>query len=498
MKNTVAYILIGLFIFVYVLLRALNIDITYDEAWSITSFSRLEVIHILNFTPTDANNHIINTLLIKAFRHLFGEATFVSRLPNVIAFAFYLFFSYKIANTFLRPLIGFCLFIALCCNPFLLDFFGLARGYGLALSFMVISIYYLLRFLHTYTFKYAFLSLILANFAVFSNFPLLNYWVALFFIIHFSYLVSREKEKRFYHLLGPNLFILFFLVAVIYEPLRKLVQNDSLYYGGNRSFYADTLQSLTAFSLYDPYNFEKVKNTLPLILGFLGLMAGATWLGKPRSCLRDLILQRKFQLTLLLLIPILSNIVQFYLLDSLYLIDRTALFYYPLIILVFFFYANDIGNPRLLWFSNTYILFICIALVSNQVKNLNLYKTITWDHDSRTREVLSYLQELGHSENKTIHLDSSWPIHSSIQYYLNKNLFNKVKYVKKELDSIADSAHFFLYYDKSLLKVVYNCKDHPIHHYEKDTLLQFPEEGIYLFGAIRDPAKTTHREKKQN
>ena len=463
-------------------------DITYDEGWTISSFSNLRTLDIITYTHCDANNHIANTLLIKLFHSIFGTSKFISRLPNVLAFAVYLLFSYKIATKFLNPLIGVSLFIALFSNPFLIDFFGLARGYGIALSFMIVSIYYVICFLETFKFKYAYFSLFAASFAVISNFPLINYWLGLFFTIHLAYYFKSKDRREILKLLGVNTGILIFLAFIIYEPIRKLVNTGSLFYGGHSDFYTDTLLSLTAFSLYDPYNLKSARLTLNIILGFLFFIFTISLVGKFQKL--RLLYDRKYLLAILLIIPIVSNIIQYYLFGTHYLIDRTALFYYPLIIIVFFFFANDITNLKLLIVSKISTLIICSGLVINLIIHLNLFKTITWDHDSRTTEILTYLNDMGTSENKTINLDSSWPFQSSLKYYLENNYYKKVRYIKKERDGISSNLDYYLYYDRHLWKVGYNNEKQPIHNYNKDTILQFPNEKIYLFSLVNDTNKT--------
>lgn len=471
------YIVISSIIFIYVFLRALLLEITYDEAWTIDSFVQLKLIHILNYTPINANNHILNTLLIKLFISLFGDFIIVSRLPNLIAFAFYLFYSYKISSRYLKPYMGIILFIALFCNPFLLDFFSLARGYGIALAFMISSLYYLIYFVSYYKLKTAYISLILASFSVLSNFPFLNYWLGVFFIIHFSYLLNRGNRKRFFKLLGISTIVLIALAIIIYEPIRKLVQFHGLYYGGNTGFFTDTLTSLTAYSLNQLNNHFIVSIILILFLSLFLITITLSLIGNPFQL--KLLSDRRFFLLLLLLIPILSSIVQFHVLGNLYLIDRAALFYYPLFIIVFVFWANDCRKYQTIFLFNSMILIV--ALIFNQIININIHKTITWDHDSQTTEILSYLNDYGKSSNRVVKLDSSWPFQSSIAYYINRNSFKNVNYVKKERYVVENNIDFYMYYDKPLLKVGYDCSKHPIHNYEKDTILQFPIEGIYLF-----------------
>lgn len=171
-KKTIqlVYLIIGILAFMYVLCRALKIGVTYDEVWTIKGFVSQNFISILNYSPCDANNHIVNTLLIKLF-FLFGNhSLFIARLPNVIAFIMYIIFSYKIADEYLSSFIGICLFSLLILNPFVLDFFSIARGYGLSLGFLMVSIYNFITYFSVKNPNNIIISLVFGAVAVLCNF----------------------------------------------------------------------------------------------------------------------------------------------------------------------------------------------------------------------------------------------------------------------------------------------------------------------------------------
>ena len=85
--------LLSLLAFTYVLLRAVILDITYDEAWSIGTYVTGTYKNIMTYVPCDSNNHLINSLLIKTLYLILPETTFVARLPSLLAFFLYLRFA---------------------------------------------------------------------------------------------------------------------------------------------------------------------------------------------------------------------------------------------------------------------------------------------------------------------------------------------------------------------------------------------------------------------
>jgi len=127
-------IIMLLAIWVYVLIRASNVAFTNDEAIS------YGVIHGVPTFVDSANNQWLNTWLMRVSQYAFGQSELALRLPNVAAFGLYgaaaiaLLFEVRHLEA---KVIGFALLVI---NPFLLEFFGLARGYGLSSAFLIAAV----------------------------------------------------------------------------------------------------------------------------------------------------------------------------------------------------------------------------------------------------------------------------------------------------------------------------------------------------------------------
>jgi len=67
------------------------------------------------------------------------------RLPNILAHVVYLICTLVLLKRFQHTILQIAGFVILNLNPFFLDFFFLARGYGLALAFLMMSLYLLVR-----------------------------------------------------------------------------------------------------------------------------------------------------------------------------------------------------------------------------------------------------------------------------------------------------------------------------------------------------------------
>ena len=129
---------------------------------------------------------------------VFGDSPFALRLPNILAHGLYLFFTAKIVLLHKRnALINLSLFILLNAHPYLLDFFSLARGYGLAIASMTAGLFYACRFVTCdQRTKNCILISTTGIIAVLSNFVLLDYYVPLLFLLSFFILIDKPKRGK--------------------------------------------------------------------------------------------------------------------------------------------------------------------------------------------------------------------------------------------------------------------------------------------------------------
>ena len=162
----------GIFLLAYVAIRANALSFTYDE---IVSYNTM-----LHFSPLsiglNANNHILNTYLMKISYACLGFSEFALRFPNVLSFPIYFYGAFSISKHLLAcfrlPTI-----VLLTAMPFVIDFFSLARGYGIGLGLMLFSLACLLNFQTTSRILWAFFGIVSAALAVMANFTFLNYFL---------------------------------------------------------------------------------------------------------------------------------------------------------------------------------------------------------------------------------------------------------------------------------------------------------------------------------
>jgi hypothetical protein len=192
---------LSLFLFGYEADRAARVALTYDEATTYRDYIAPGPLACLRFDS--ANNHFLNSVLAKLFSLLAGTSEFVLRLPNLLAFAVYLLFSFLILDRFVkRKVVAVGGFILLSANPYVLDFFSLCRGYGLSLAFLVASLYFLFSFLEDAprpepgSYRNLRYSLVAASLAVLSNFTLLDVYLGLCAIVFCLFVLQNLKARR--------------------------------------------------------------------------------------------------------------------------------------------------------------------------------------------------------------------------------------------------------------------------------------------------------------
>ena len=164
--------IIGVSLFFICCFRATVSGITYDESYT-----------YFNYTysiPTDcfysltakqeilANNHVLNSFLISCVESIskikFNE--FLIRLPNLICYIFYLIISYKLSKNYNY---NFLIFNILVFNYGVHEFFGLARGYGIACFLSLAGVYFLDKWYRTRKYNYLDICYYIFLFACYAN-----------------------------------------------------------------------------------------------------------------------------------------------------------------------------------------------------------------------------------------------------------------------------------------------------------------------------------------
>ncbi len=263
-KKPEHYVLLGLFllIWVYIMVKAHTVFYIHDEI--VTKWA-----YMINWNPfpyqgyVDANNHFLNSLFGGFFVRLFqDDAIGIIRLANILAFGLY-GFSIWAFKRFFRQKGAFYLWVVFFAfTPFILDFFALARGYGLSLALLTFALLQNALFFENNKTQH-FLGCILAwLLAVYANMTLMPF--ALAGILYCSVYLWKIHSGKWIVVSGIALIPLGYLVQYAFH----LKSIGKLYLGSGEGFFKNTIHPITEpiWSMKNPY-FDGL-----LVVGFLFIL----------------------------------------------------------------------------------------------------------------------------------------------------------------------------------------------------------------------------------
>jgi hypothetical protein len=422
LQDIILYVFAGCFLG-YIVLRAIKVGFTHDESFTWHYYVRNNFLDIFHNNPPNANNHMLNSLLAKVFTEIFGYNQLVLRLPAILAFILYLWVGIRISKRLKNTAWVVSAFVLINANPYLLDFFALSRGYALAHAFMLLGIYATLRLIETGNVRYTWYAMTAAAFSVFSVSTMIYFFAATAIVINMFY-VFRLKTGTSISLFGnwlrmniPVFTITALTTALVFEFIRKLIVYKQLYYGGNSNFYDNTLISLILGTSYDKLYFT---NQLNIIAWFLIAVVVAGWLMVTLKYLKQHTLEKDLSVVLVFLsLAVLFSLLHHQVLGGAYLIFRTSLFFYPLIICVLICLLHALRYTCNGWFTAGFgILLAGIALL-HFLGTMNLTHTPEWKYDASTRKMLEDVAaDLQPEKVKDpITIGIHWTFEPTINYY---------------------------------------------------------------------------------
>jgi hypothetical protein len=415
---------VGLLLFIFD--KAYNLSFTHDESYSYLHYVHQGFMDIISYKTPYTNNHILNTVFMKYCEVFFGNSEIALRLPNIVAFIIYSAFATLLLNRHCPKLVlpGYLLLVL---NPYLLDFFALARGYGLSIGFLLMSIYYLSIYFSTKQNKHLILFNVGAFLAVMSNFSLLNYYVAALIvynvIVYIDSKLNALNEKKVYHFYTFNKINLISVLLsgmVLYEPLRRISKKSMLDFGGKKGFLEDTVASSIDDLFFEAHVTEFYVIVLKTIVLFVTFYSFALiiikFIKKENDFFAKNIILVFINLTLLTIVLI--TLIQHVVLGNDFYVHRFALFFYPLFILNLTFLISYFYEKEFKWTSISFSYLFMILLSVNLFKNHSLTYFKDWKYDQNTKLVMQQLKkEHDKLPNKQMRLGVNWLFEPGTNFY---------------------------------------------------------------------------------
>lgn len=394
--------------------RSASLSMTHDESatWLYLQDNSILPILFLKDAWGTANNHYLNSLLIQWFSSILGDKEWVIRLPNTISYLLYGIASiYLIKRVFETK--GAQLMAAglIFLNVYLIDFFSLARGYGMSLAFHMVALVILYKWIKSrkpFLLVFLFAALTLAALSLFTHlifFPLYT-------ILVYCFLIWSYKRNAIPFQVSEIIIPLSFLILIsliVYVPVTTLSSNAEFLWGTpmlEESFKGLIKDSLQARA----YLGSETDGIIGVILA-LSIIAGVLQ--------RLKLLQKNDTATafhlgifLVFILMIFGIVFSKWIFGTLYPVDRKSTLYLPLIFLLVPYSIEFFKNNKVTTLIGAG--FLILSLIHFQDK-LEIDRTREWYYDYQTREYIELIAS--EIKDKDVDVGMNWTFYWSATYY---------------------------------------------------------------------------------
>ena len=397
---------IAVFALAWAVTRAAIQSITIDESVSYNLFASRHLYLWFN-----ANNHILNSALMYGFTRLLGPSQFTVRLPALIGAAFYISAAYRFcrllgASLFVQAAILVCLVF----NPFIFDYLVAARGYGLALGFLMWA---LVSFAESNVqggplVAACAISSACAGMSVSANFSFAFVNLSAMLAILFSAWRQRPKEKT--RLLAASVLPGAIIVALVCGYALSQANSSQFWYGAHSL--GDTFGTIVEASLFQ----TRFDFLTPFVFPLVGV-TGLLWL----TCVlvsrtKAPIARFGWAAAAIFAVTVGIHWTAFRLFGLLLPQDRTAIYFFPLFMMAAGVLASIPPLSRPGRFLHTGFLgaLAIMAVYFLLCLRLTYFKEWYWDKDvQRTYSVLSCLNR----EHQVTRVASTWEYRGPLNFY---------------------------------------------------------------------------------
>jgi len=419
-------------LFTYTFLRAYRLPFVHDEGVTFLLFLLDGPSALMDCYS--ANNHFLNTILMYCSAKLFGNGELALRLPNVLFHAVFMFAVFLFVRPrFSNPVLLACAFLILNMNPFMLDFFSLARGYGISMALMMLGIFFFLRGMknNARNQKDVLAAFWCAGLAAFANLSFLNFLAGILgaYLLADALEISRQNVYSSFAVIvrqvvgGTRFFykhIILMLLVLVPVGL-NFYKEKTLYYGGQSGFWQDTIVSLINSSGYDcsylPMYVAVVKFLVVIVVVMLVVFLTLQLTGRLSHGSMDILL-----MSLIASITAAAVMVQNCIFGTPYPMDRTALhflLYFGVICVLLAEYFMSSGRAIVRIAAVCLLVVLSSGSVGHALTNANLDHSLVWKYDADVKQMLVDIDaDISQRGIKgKIAFGISWTFEPSINYY---------------------------------------------------------------------------------
>ncbi|OYU97637.1 MAG: hypothetical protein CFE21_04920 [Bacteroidetes bacterium B1(2017)] len=449
--------------------------ITHDEAFSYEVYSPKNIKDILAFsTDVSANNHIVNSLYMKFIAAIGLEHTGVLRLVSSLSFLLFLFSLVSIAknqdNTW-----SLGLYLLACANPYLLDFFSLARGYGFSFACMAFSIFLFIKGMREPLSNKLFWAIQVATVAMLSNFNLVYFWSALN-LYHAILFLSQKNVQKAVLIKQVKTYVFPLLsLAYLLVVFGKLQAAQQLYFGGKDGFLNNVVEDQLWCYIYDN-NYAlnpqllAIWDITPIFLLVVAIGAGFFKSVRTNPAYREWIFTLFLVLVSALFIELNHRLTH-----SLYPIKRTGLFLSVLqsiSVMLFFRFLISLKYLKVPALITSYSL--ALVLFAHTLYSYNGMRFREIPYDCHHYEILSVLEKETKT-NEVLNLSANWQVGPALNFYRKTKNLSWMPIITR--DTLNTKANYLIVFDEDLPKLQTDSLQE---------LLAYPQEGLYVYKKSRN------------
>lgn len=351
----------------YVVARAFLVPAVHDEAGAFHMFV-LTGDFVPFVTGWNAGNHFTQDALAQASYFLFGESLIGLRAWSVLSFLLYAWYLWRSGPWFRSTFVRWCMWAGLLCVPFMVEFFSLARGYGLAMAFWSMTIFHTVRYAQERSYRDLIVALIGLSLALWSLVSMLMILAGVLVVLGVHVLQGktlRGEQRRLVPvvLLG----VVPWSAAVLFALALKA--NGALYAGTGAGYFEGTLASVSGHVM------NSWSPPWLLVLAVLVLVALGFWSARPAWMENRRTVIAASLLLAVLLVDALGQTLSSMLLGSRLPTDRAALYLVqPMIMLV----ALSVDLIGVRWTWTRVLAAVLLLLPLREARRANVDFAVCW------------------------------------------------------------------------------------------------------------------------
>lgn len=419
---TIALVAIGVTVLGLAVHRAAVTSFSHDESYSYLHYPQASFMDILLHKEAYTNNHLLNSLGMKYAWQCFGDSELSLRLPNLFALVIWLSYSVLILRHLWPPL-AVCGLVLLCANPYLLELFTLARGYGLSFGFFLMAQFHLARAITAPGLRHLALFHTASVLASLSNFTLLTPYLAglvLYYTAPVFMGSSSPQRDRKIHLRGVAM--LAGAVLILWSPVKRVMAENAFDFGGKGGFFADTVgtwvRSFLPATGIGPELMLGMQVLIVLVVAVPALLLVRNIITKNTDFLRT------HALTLVLVAVLVGTCLGAELQHWLFGVDRLAarfaMFLVPTLVLLVPLQLALVRGRFARWGALAVMVVLIGWAAPRFVANFGPDHSVEWAYDLRTKEAMATLVADHGTVAKTgevVRIGNTWLLEPTINYY---------------------------------------------------------------------------------